>query len=61
MTEPDGSRRKVVGPPWRFSRTPARLARGTPALGEHEARVYGELLVLSQAEIDTLTVGKTIY
>lgn len=60
MAEPDGGKRKAVGPPWRFSKTPAKLARGTPALGEHEAYVYGELLGLAQSEIDALVRGKVI-
>ena len=61
MAEPDGGRRKAVGPPRRFSKTPAKLARGTPTLGEHEAYVYGELLGLTQREIDTLALEKIIY
>jgi benzylsuccinate CoA-transferase BbsF subunit len=61
MREPDGAKRKAVGPPWRFSKTPAELARGTPALGEHEAYVYGDLLGLTQIEINTLVREKVIW
>jgi crotonobetainyl-CoA:carnitine CoA-transferase CaiB-like acyl-CoA transferase len=61
MSEPDGGKRKAVGPPWRFSKTPAKLARGTPALGEHAAYVYGELLGISQREMDALVREKVIW
>jgi crotonobetainyl-CoA:carnitine CoA-transferase CaiB-like acyl-CoA transferase len=61
MREPDGGKRKAVGPPWRFSKTPAKLARGTPALGEHEAYVYGELLGFAPDEIDALVRDKVIW
>jgi benzylsuccinate CoA-transferase BbsF subunit len=61
MANPDGQHRKVVGPPWRFSKTPAKLARGTPALGEHEDYVYGKLLGLTPQEMDALIREKVIY
>ncbi len=37
--------------PWRFSRTPARVHRPAPGLGEHNALVLGDLLGLSKDEI----------
>jgi crotonobetainyl-CoA:carnitine CoA-transferase CaiB-like acyl-CoA transferase len=61
MTGPDGETRKVVGPPWRFSRTPVRLERWTPKLGEHNEYVFGDLLGLSRAEIANLVDTKVIY
>jgi crotonobetainyl-CoA:carnitine CoA-transferase CaiB-like acyl-CoA transferase len=60
MTGPDGETRRVVGPPWRFSRTPVRLERWTPKLGEHNAYVFSELLGLSCAEIGELIDAKVI-
>jgi benzylsuccinate CoA-transferase BbsF subunit len=57
---PDGQSRQVVGPPWRFSRTPARLERWTPKLGEHNDFVFGELLGLTRAQIDELVAAKVI-
>jgi crotonobetainyl-CoA:carnitine CoA-transferase CaiB-like acyl-CoA transferase len=61
MTAPDGKSRKVVGPPWQFSRTPAKLETGTPGLGEHNQYVFGELLGLSSGEIEELVQSKVIY
>lgn len=61
MTGPEGESRDVVGPPWRFSRTPASLDRWTPKLGEHNDYVFGNLLGLSRAEIDELIWAKVIY
>lgn len=61
MAGPDGESRKVVGPPWRFSRTPAKLERWTPKLGEHNQYVFGELLGLSAGEIEELVASKVIY
>lgn len=61
MTGPEGEVRQVVGPPWRFSKTPARLERWTPKLGEHNEYVFGEVLGLSQAEIGTLIKERVIY
>jgi crotonobetainyl-CoA:carnitine CoA-transferase CaiB-like acyl-CoA transferase len=61
MSEPDGGKRKAVGPPRRFSKTPAKLACGTPALGEHESYVYSELLGLASNEIEALVRDKVIW
>ena len=61
MTGPDGETRNVVGPPWRFSSTPAALERWTPKLGEHNEYVFGELLGLSRAEISTLVAEEVLY
>lgn len=54
LVSPDGQKRKVVGPPWRFSKTPASIDRWTPELGEHNSYVFGELLGLSEHEIEHL-------
>ena len=61
MSGPDGESRKVVGPPWRFSRTPASIERWTPKLGEHNEYVFGELLGLSSPEVEALVEAKVIY
>lgn len=56
-----GETRKVVGPPWVLSRTPGRLKTWTPDLGEHNQYVFGELLGMSNAEIENLKQEKVIY
>lgn len=61
LTGPEGASRKVVGPPWRFSRTPGKLETWMPEMGEHNEYVFGELLGLSTAEIETLVRDKVIY
>ena len=55
-----GETRKVVGPPWVLSRTPATLKTWTPDLGEHNQYVFGELLGMSNTEIEKLKQEKVI-
>ena len=45
---------RVDGLPVRFSRTPWHIERGGPCLGEHNERVFGDLLGLSSSELDDL-------
>ncbi len=45
---------RVDGLPVHLSETDWEIARGAPCLGEHNARVYGELLGLDEAEIESL-------
>jgi crotonobetainyl-CoA:carnitine CoA-transferase CaiB-like acyl-CoA transferase len=57
----EGESRKVVGVPWRFSRTPGALDTWTPKLGQHNEYVFGELLGLNRTEIDALVEQEVIY
>jgi len=45
---------KVLGYPWRFSETPARIAREAPEFGQHTEEVLNEALGLSWEEIAAL-------
>lgn len=54
LERPNGERRVVVGPLWRFSKTPGSIRRWTPELGEHNDYVLGELLGLDTGEIKRL-------
>ena len=53
--------RNVVGPPWRFSRTPASIDRWTPELGAHNRYVFGDLIGLRPGEIDELMAAQVIH
>jgi len=51
---------KVVGTPMKFSKTPCRIERGCPDLGEHTVEVFSDLLGLSGREIQELRKSKAI-
>ncbi len=62
VSEPDGRQRAAVGVPMRFSQgEDVGIVRGTPALGEHEDYVFGDLLGLSDAERRSLQDEQAIY
>ena len=42
----------IFGIPWKFSKTPGRIRRRAPMLGEHNSYVLGDLLGLDQTAID---------
>jgi crotonobetainyl-CoA:carnitine CoA-transferase CaiB-like acyl-CoA transferase len=44
-----------------LSETPGEIRRAAPLLGEHNDYVFGELLGLSQGDIETLVENKVIY
>ena len=45
---------KVVGTPMKFSRTPCRIDKASPELGEHNQEVFSGWLDLSEEEIENL-------
>ena len=51
---------RVDGVPALFSRTPWRIERGAPCLGEHNEAVFGRLLGLSPEEVAELRVEGVI-
>jgi crotonobetainyl-CoA:carnitine CoA-transferase CaiB-like acyl-CoA transferase len=51
---------RVDGLPARFSKTPWRMTRGAPCLGEHNEAVFGRLLGLSSAEVAELAAEGVI-
>jgi crotonobetainyl-CoA:carnitine CoA-transferase CaiB-like acyl-CoA transferase len=51
---PTGGKVKVMGYPWRFSETPAQIAREAPEFGQHTEEVLGELLELSYEDVAAL-------
>jgi crotonobetainyl-CoA:carnitine CoA-transferase CaiB-like acyl-CoA transferase len=54
VVHPNIGRRVALGPPWKFSATPARVKHCGPLLGEHTEYVLGEILGMSQEEITVL-------
>lgn len=54
-------RQTVAAPPWKLSSTPAKIYRHGPLLGEHNQYVFGELLGLTDSEIQQLIEDKVIY
>ena len=61
MTSPKGNTRAVVNAPWRFEKTPARMDRWMPGLGEHNEYVFGEILGLAKSEIARLVDEEVIW
>ena len=53
VTDAHGQR-PIVGPSWKMARSPVRIERGAPLLGEHNDHVYGTLFGLSEAEREDL-------
>jgi len=51
---------RVDGLPVHLSRTDWSIARGAPCLGEHNERVFGDLLGLTPSEIDALRADGVI-
>jgi len=51
----------VLGPPWRFSETPARVTKAAPLIGEHDEYVFGDLLGLSSKEVSRLVDEEVIF
>jgi len=61
VEHPELGKRLVVGPPWRLSGTPTATPRAAPLMGEHNQYVLGELLGMSQEEIDRLVEEQVVY
>jgi benzylsuccinate CoA-transferase BbsF subunit len=53
--------RVVVDPHWRLSETPARITRPAPLLGAHNQYVFGELLRMTDSEIEALEADRVAY
>ncbi|HSF29070.1 MAG TPA: CoA transferase [Candidatus Tectomicrobia bacterium] len=54
VVHPEAGRYRQVTTPWRFSKTPRRVASPAPGLGEHNSYILGELLGVSAQEIAVL-------
>ena len=54
LEHPEAGTHIVPGVSWKMSRTPGRIERPAPCFGEHNHYVFGELLGMSDAEIEQL-------
>ena len=54
VEHPGCGRLKLAGFPFKFSRTPCAVRRAPPMLGEHSEELLGEVLNLSDDEIEEL-------
>ena len=61
VSDAKGEARPVIGPGWRMTPDEASITRGAPLLGEHNHLVYGEILGLSDSEIDDLIARRIIW
>jgi crotonobetainyl-CoA:carnitine CoA-transferase CaiB-like acyl-CoA transferase len=41
----------MPGAPCKFSRTPWRIVRGAPRLGEHNCKIFGERIGIQETEL----------
>ncbi|MBW2418416.1 MAG: CoA transferase [Deltaproteobacteria bacterium] len=56
VADPDGTKVRLPGAPYRLSRTPWRIAGPSPGIGEHDAEIFGtgeELLGSSAPRLET--------
>jgi crotonobetainyl-CoA:carnitine CoA-transferase CaiB-like acyl-CoA transferase len=58
---PEIGKRKYDGLTWKMSKTPGRIRKRAPLVGEDNNYVFGELLGLSQEEIDRLVQDKILF
>ena len=58
---PEAGRRKHDGVLWKMSKTPGKIRKRAPLIGEHNDYVFGEILGMPQNEIDRLKEEKVIY
>ncbi len=61
VEHPSMGKQVVLGPPWRFSETPARVTKSAPTIGENNEYVFGEILGMSGEEIARLMEEEIIY
>ena len=55
VEHPKMGRVRVDGMPLKLSRTPARIERGGPTLGQHNAQVFGDVLGMDESTIAEMT------
>ena len=58
---PEIGRRTYDGVLWKMSKTPGKIRRHAPLVGQHNHFVFGDLLGIPQDEIDQREKEKVIY
>jgi len=61
VEHPVMGRQVVFGVPWRYSKTPVKIHKACPVMGESNDYVFGELLGLSADEIARLVDDKVVF
>ena len=61
VTHPEKGMQRAVAPPWRFSRSTAKVDRWTPDLGEQNLEIFHGLLGLQLEDVITLEEAKVIW
>lgn len=61
LTHPKLGPTVAIGAPWRFSESPVANRRWSPAVGEQDQYVYGDLLGLGAEEISALREAHVLY
>lgn len=57
LSVPGGETQLLLGRPWKLSRTPGRVWRPAPELGEHNDYIFGELLGLTEESRPDLAIS----
>jgi len=58
---PEIGKQKYDGLLWKMNKTPGKIRRRAPLVGEHNNHVFGELLGMPREEIDRLVEEKIIF
>src|SRR5439155_20830856 len=58
---PEVGVRQHAGIPWRMSETPCEVWRAAPVMGQDNDHIYGDLLGLSNGQIEDLKARQVIY
>ncbi|MBE0481388.1 MAG: CoA transferase, partial [Dehalococcoidia bacterium] len=61
VDHPVMGKQAVFGVPWHYSRTPVKVQKASPLMGENNEHVFGELLGIPASEIKRLEDEQVIY
>ena len=61
LEHPEAGRTLVLSSPWKLSETPAEITRHAPLVGEHNERVFLELIGMPVEEFAELIGEQVLY